>query len=94
MSEAAEGELGPQERLMPREHPAYLGPGLLMGTAGRNPRLGLIIEGVYFVYFSSWGPASKSLGGSRRAYSGSPEADTVNALNYVGLVKTVGLEPF
>lgn len=33
------------------------------------------------------------MGDSRRVYSGSPEPDAVNALNYVGLVKTVGLEP-
>lgn len=59
-----------------------------MGTAA------LLIEDVYFVHFSCWGPASKSLGDSRRAYSGSPEPDTVNALNYVELVETVGLKPF
>lgn len=58
-----------------------------MGTAA------LLIEGVYFVYFSFWGPASKSLGDSRRVYSGSPEPDTVNALNYGELVERVGLEP-
>lgn len=77
--------------LIPREHPTHLRPGLLVGTADRSPKLGLAIEGVYF---SSCVPASKSLGHSRRRYSGSPEPDTVNALNYMGLVKTAGLEPF
>lgn len=84
MSGAAEGELGPQEHRTDSPKMPHLPEAQAAhGTAA------LVTGGVYFVYFSSWDPASKSLG-----YSGSPEPDTVNALKYVGLVKTVGLEPF